>query len=52
MQLTTEGSYRAVEAITRARHPSEIIDAVLECLVLAKPPAILNGTSRRPLRPP
>jgi diguanylate cyclase (GGDEF)-like protein len=32
MQLTTEGSYLAVKAITRARRPSEIIDAVLECL--------------------
>src|ERR1700692_3421265 len=32
MELTTEQGYLAVEAITGARRPGEIIDAVLGCL--------------------
>jgi diguanylate cyclase (GGDEF)-like protein len=32
MSPTTEGSYRMVDAITRARRPRDVIDAVLECL--------------------
>ena len=32
MRPTTEGSYRMVDAITRARDPRDVIDAVLECL--------------------
>ncbi len=32
MELTTEQGYLAVEAITRARRPGEIIEAVLGCL--------------------
>src|ERR1700692_3503450 len=32
MERTTEQGYLAVEAITRARRPGEIIDAVLGCL--------------------
>src|SRR6202051_98058 len=32
MSSTTEGDYRMVDAITRARRPRDVIDAVLECL--------------------
>jgi diguanylate cyclase (GGDEF)-like protein len=33
MELANEAGSRAVERITRARRPAEIIDAVMECLV-------------------
>src|SRR5450631_873660 len=32
MDLTVERGYRMVDAITRARRPRDVVDAVLECL--------------------